>query len=40
MRADEMLEKGDVEGAAVWKRILKAIDALLSEEQPTGAKGH
>ncbi len=27
-RADEMLERGDLEGAAVWRRILKAIEEL------------
>jgi len=28
MRADAMLEKGDLDGLAVWKRILRAIDEL------------
>lgn len=27
-RANELLAKGDVEGAAVWKRIARAIDEL------------
>ena len=40
MRHDELLEKGDMEGATVWKRILRAIDELLSEERPEGAKVH
>ena len=40
MRHDEMLEAGDVDGCAVWKRIIKAVDELLSEEKPTGAKVH
>ncbi len=26
MRADAMLEKGDLEGYAVWKRILRAAE--------------
>ncbi len=40
MRADEMLEKGDLGGQAVWKRIPRAIDELLSEERPEGADLH
>jgi hypothetical protein len=28
MRADAMLEKGDLDGYAVWKRILRAIDEM------------
>ncbi len=27
MRADAMLEKGDLDGYAVWKRILRAVTA-------------
>jgi hypothetical protein len=27
-----MLEQGDMEGQAVWKRILKAIEALTSSD--------
>ena len=30
MRADELLEAGDLEGWAVWKRILRAVGAVLS----------
>ncbi len=37
MRADAMLEKGDLDGYAVWKRVLKAVGALLSKERPDGA---
>ncbi len=37
MRADAMLEKGDLDGAAVWKRILRAVEELLSKERPDGA---
>ncbi len=36
MRADAMLEKGDLEGCAVWKRVLQAAEELLSEERPPG----
>ena len=32
MRADAMLEKGDLDGCAVWKRILNAIDELRQRE--------
>ena len=34
MRADELMEAGDMEGRAVWKMILKAIEESLSEERP------
>jgi hypothetical protein len=36
MRADAMLEKGDLDGCAVWKRIVKAVEELLSKERPAG----
>jgi len=37
MNADAMLDKGDLEGYAVWKRILRAVGELLSKERPDGA---
>jgi hypothetical protein len=37
MRADELLDQGDLDGQAVWKRILNAVDELLSEKVPDGA---
>ncbi len=37
MRADAMLDKGDLDGYAVWKRIVKAVEELLSKERPDGA---
>ncbi len=37
MRADGMLEKGDLEGFAVWRRILRAVGELRSKERPDGA---
>ncbi len=40
MRADECLAAGDMEGGAVWKLILKAIEELLSEERPEDAEVH
>ncbi len=38
MRADAMLEKGDVDGYAVWKRVLKAVDELLRVELTEGER--
>ena len=32
MRADAMLEKGDLDGYAVWKRILRAVEELQRTE--------
>ena len=40
MRADELLEAGDMDGKAVWLRITKAVEELLSEEPPDGAAIH
>ncbi len=37
MRADAMLEAGDLDGYALWKRIVKAVGELLSKERPDGA---
>ncbi len=34
MRADELMEAGDMEGVAVWKMILKAIKELLDNTPP------
>ncbi|MCZ6592703.1 MAG: hypothetical protein O7B98_16390 [Alphaproteobacteria bacterium] len=36
MKADAMLDKGDLDGYAVWKRIVKAVEELLSKERPAG----
>ncbi len=36
-RADAMLEAGDLDGYAVWKRVIKAIGELLSKKRPDGA---
>lgn len=35
-RAGVLLEAGDMDGLAVWKRILRAIDELQSKEIPPG----
>ncbi len=40
MRADELLEAGDLDGQAVWKRIIQAIEELQSRERPEGKKLH
>ena len=38
MRADAMLEKGDLDGLAVWKRILRAVEEL--QGTTPGARVH
>ena len=35
-RHDELLGTGDMEGSAVWKRVLAAIDTLSAERRPDG----
>ena len=40
MRGDELMDTGDMEGRAVWLRIVKAIEELLSEERPDDAEVH
>ncbi len=40
MRVDELLEASDMDGRAVWLRIVKAIEELLSEERPDDAEVH
>ncbi len=35
MRADAMLEAGDVDAYAVWKRILRAVEELQEVEPGT-----
>ena len=38
--ADQMLERGDVDGLAVWKRILAATGELLCQETPSRSDLH
>ena len=38
MRADELLEAGDLDGCAVWKRILRAVEELQRAEPGPGAQ--
>ncbi len=40
MQADELLEAGDMDGRAVWLRIVKSVEELLSEERPADAEVH
>ena len=40
MRADELMEAGDMDGRTVWLRIVKAVEELLSEERPEDAEVH
>ncbi len=40
MRADACLAAGDMEGEAVWLRIVKAIEELLSGGRPDDAEVH
>ena len=34
MRADSLMAEGDLDGQAMWKLTLKAIDELLANERP------
>ncbi len=40
MRADAMLEKGDLGGCAAWKRILRAVEELQGTEPKPGEVVH
>ena len=40
MRADELLEAGDLDGYAVWKRVVKAVGDLLNTEPEPGTAMH
>ncbi len=40
MRADALLEKGDLDGGAVWKRILRAVEELRRTEPASGEVSH
>ena len=40
MRADAMLEKGDLNGYAVWKRVLRAVEELEGSVLAPGARVH
>ncbi len=36
MRADAMLDKGDLEGQVVWKRIVRAVEEIQRTDRPSG----
>jgi len=40
MLADAMLEKGDLDGYAVWKRIIQAIEDLQTTAPSSGTEVH
>ncbi len=40
MRADAMLEKGDLDGCAVWKRVLRAVEELQGTVPKSGEPVH
>ncbi len=40
MRADAMLEAGDLEGCAVFKRVLRAVEELQGMEPGAGGAVH
>ncbi len=40
MQADAMLDQGDLDGQAVWLRILKAIEELLNTRPGNGMPLH
>ncbi len=39
-RADAMLEKGDLDGYGVWKRILRAVEELQGTDPKPGEAVH
>ncbi len=38
MRADATLDKGDLDGYAVWQRILRAVEELVRKEPAKGER--
>lgn len=40
MRADKLLDQGDLDGERVWLRILKAVEELLAKQPGPGQKVH
>ncbi len=40
MKVDAMLEAGDLDGLAVWKRVLKAVEELQGTEPKSGEAVH
>ena len=40
MRADELLDAGDMDGRAAWLRIVRAVKELLGKRQKAGETVH
>ena len=40
VRADAFMEKGDMDGRTVWRRIIKAVEELLAKERAEDAEVH
>ena len=40
MKADAMLDKGDLDGAAVWRRIVAAVNEIERKEPAVGERRH
>ena len=40
MKADAMLDKGNLDGAAVWRQIVAAVNDLQREEPAAGERRH
>ncbi len=40
IRADAMLDKGDLDGYAVWKRVLRAVEELQGTAPKSGEAVH
>ncbi len=40
MKADKMLEQGDLDGLATWNRILRAIEELRAGKRPKDVRLH
>ncbi len=38
MQADKRMEAGDLDGCAVWKRVIRAIKELLDQKPPGDGK--
>ena len=40
MKADAMLDKGDLDGAAIWRQIVAAVNELQREKLEPGERRH
>ncbi|HUT51194.1 MAG TPA: hypothetical protein VM325_17835 [Alphaproteobacteria bacterium] len=39
-RAQELLDQGDLDDAATWRKIIKAVEVLQNTEYPTSSRVH